>query len=319
MFKDLKEAWKTLSSRGVLGINARNMNYVSQYNERHLYPLVDDKYRTKQLARKAGVAVPELYAMVEILRQARDLPPLVEGKAGFALKPSQGSGGSGVVVVTEQTKYGWRKASGEVLSWDDLQYHISLILSGIFSLGGKPDKALIEYRVVPDPIFDKISYLGVPDVRIIVFFGVPVMAMVRLPTRISGGRANLHQGAIGVGINIANGKTLTGVYQNAITSEHPDTGNDIRNIQIPAWDTLLELAARCYELTGLAYQGVDIVLDKVYGPLLLELNARPGLNIQIANDCGLLFRVKKVEECHEKFKTVAERVAFAKENFFSIL
>ena len=253
--------------------------------------------------------------MVEILRQARDLPDIVKDKAGFAVKPAQGSGGSGVVVLTERTKYGWRKASGDVLSWDDLQYHISLILSGIFSLGGQPDKALVEYRVVPDPIFEKISYLGVPDIRIIVFFGIPVMTMVRLPTRISGGRANLHQGAIGVGVDIATGKTLTGVYQNNITSEHPDTGNDIRGIQIPQWDVMLDLAARSYELTGLAYQGVDIVLDKTHGPLLLELNARPGLNIQIANDCGILPRLQKVEKYIGKFSSPAERVKFAREEF----
>ena len=38
----------------------------------------------------------------------------------------------------------------------------------------------------------------------------------------------------------------------------------------------------------LGYVGVDIVLDANYGPMVLEANARPGLNIQIANNQGLL-------------------------------
>ena len=58
----------------------------------------------------------------------------------------------------------------------------------------------------------------------------------------------------------------------------------------------MNLAARSYELTGLGYQGVDLVLDKDKGPLILELNARPGLNIQIANRAGLLTRLQLVEQ-----------------------
>ncbi len=58
---------------------------------------------------------------------------------------------------------------------------------------------------------------------------------------------------------------------------------------------LLALSSRCYELTGLVYQGVDIVLDKDKGPMILELNARPGLNIQLANQSGLLHRLKLIE------------------------
>jgi hypothetical protein len=41
--------------------------------------------------------------------------------------------------------------------------------------------------------------------------------------------------------------------------------------------------------------GVDIVLDQNLGPLILEMNARPGLAIQIANQAGLQTRLDKVE------------------------
>lgn len=308
-------ARKKLKNFGVLGINKRNADYTLRHNSRHLYPLVDDKLLTKELAEKAGVAVPELYAVVDSFGQLEELPAILEAHSDFVLKPARGSGGQGIVVVSGRMKSMYRKISGSALTWDELRYHIMNVLSGMFSLGGQTDRALIEYRVQFDPVFEHISYLGVPDVRIIVFLGVPVMAMIRLPTRISDGKANLHQGAIGAGIDLSTGRTLTAVWRNEIISDHPDTGRDVVGVEIPHWDELLHLAAKSYELTGLGYQGVDIVLDRDLGPLILEVNARPGLNIQIANRAGLEHRLKLVEKQDWSEKSVTERVEFAKEHF----
>jgi alpha-L-glutamate ligase-like protein len=306
---------RRLRSAGVLGINERNAEYTLPYNRRACYPLVDDKVLTKQLAMNAGVAVPDLYGVIEINRQLRDLPALLAQHPSFVVKPARGSQGDGIIVVTGRTRSLFRVADGSFLDEEEMTFHVSNILSGIYSLGGQTDKALIEYRVRFDPAFEAITYRGVPDVRIIVFLGVPVMAMVRLPTRISGGKANLHQGALGAGIDMASGRTLTAVWRTSIVEEHPDTGNPVAGITIPQWETLLELGARSYELTGLGYQGIDIVLDRDKGPLILELNARPGLAIQMANRAGLRLRLEKVEQYHTGLKTIAERVAFAKEHF----
>jgi alpha-L-glutamate ligase-like protein len=306
---------RRLRDQGVLGINQRNAEYTLQHNPRHLYPLVDDKLRTKRLAEAAGIAVPELYAIVEIEQQIASLPALLHEHTDFVMKPARGSGGNGIVVIAGRKKGLYRKANRALMDERDMAHHVANILSGMYSLGGQPDKALIEYRVKFDPVFERITYLGVPDVRIIVFLGVPVMSMVRLPTRMSEGRANLHQGAIGAGIDIATGQTLTAVWHNDIITEHPDTGNEITGIQVPYWDRLLELAARCHELTDLGYVGVDIVLDKEKGPLVLELNARPGLNIQIANHAGLLTRLQRVEQAHQELHDVSARVVFAKQSF----
>jgi alpha-L-glutamate ligase-like protein len=306
---------RQLAKIGLLGLNRRNAEYTLRHNLRRLYPLVDDKVTTKQLAQHAGIAVPELYGVAEENYQVRTLPEMLEQYSDFVVKPARGSGGDGILVISGRSRQMYRNANGSLLSREELCYHVSNILSGVYSLGGQPDRALIEYRVRPDPLFEAISYQGVPDIRVIVFLGVPVMSMVRLPTRMSGGKANLHQGALGAGIDITNGITLSAVWRNDIVDEHPDTGNMIMGVKIPNWEALLRLAARCYQLTGLGYQGVDIVLDKDKGPLILELNARPGLNIQIANRAGLFPRLRSVEENYKTFQGVEERVAFAQRNF----
>ena len=306
---------KKLTQAGVLGLNRRNAEYTLWHNPRHLYPLVDDKLTTKTLAQQADMAVPPLYGVIEIQHQVRKLATLLKPYQEFVIKPAQGSGGDGILIITGRRDERYRKANGQLMTQEDLDHHVSNALSGLYSLGGHPDKVLIEYLVKFVPIFEAISYQGVPDIRIIVFLGVPVMAMVRLPTRMSEGKANLHQGAIGAGIDLHTGKTLSGVWQNEIVTAHPDTEQSIINVQVPEWDKLLNLAARSYELTGLGYQGVDLVLDKNKGPLILELNARPGLNIQIANRAGLLTRLQLVEQHAPSLKSVEDRITFSKQHF----
>jgi alpha-L-glutamate ligase-like protein len=306
---------KKLAQAGVLSLNRRNADYTLWHNPRHLFPLVDDKLTTKSLAQQAGMAVPPLYGVIEIEHQVRELCTILKPYQDFVIKPAQGSGGDGIMVISGRRKERYRKVNGQMITQEDLDHHVSNTLSGLYSLGGHQDKALIEYRVQFDPVFETISFQGVPDIRIIVFLGVPVMAMVRLPTRQSDGKANLHQGAIGAGINLRTGKTLSGVWQNEIVTEHPDTEQPITDVLVPEWDKLLNLAARSYELTGLGYQGVDLVLDKDKGPLILELNARPGLNIQIANRAGLLKRLQLVEQQAPSLKTVEDRITFSKQHF----
>jgi len=306
---------RKLHKRGIMGINSRNATYIQGYNERRLYPIVDDKLTTKSYAMKKGLAVPPLYNTIESPGQLKDLESILAPLDDFVIKPANGSGGDGILVFDE--KYGdqYRTVSGRLVSFDEIYTHMIDALSGVFSLGGQPDKAMIEYRVKFDPVFSKISYQGVPDVRIIVFQGIPVMAMVRLPTRQSGGKANLHQNAIGAGIDVSTGKTLSGVQGNSIVTSHPDTRESIVGVQVPHWEKLLEIAAGCYELCGLGYLGVDLVLDKELGPLILELNARPGLNIQIANDDGLSRRLRIIENLDAIPTEMADRIAFSKQHF----
>ncbi|MGR9108542.1 MAG: alpha-L-glutamate ligase-like protein [Gammaproteobacteria bacterium] len=304
--------WRRLRELGILGMNQRNGDYILRYNPRHNYPLVDDKRQTKKLAEAAGVAVPKLYAVIEIERQVDSLETLLAEHPDFVAKPAHGSGGEGILVITGRSRRGYRKSSGLIISEAEFKHHISNILSGMYSLGGLADTALIEKRVNFDPVFESISYQGVPDIRTIVFRGIPVMAMIRLPTRASDGKANLHQGAIGVGIDIRTGITGSGVWREQKLDQHPDTGSAITGLQIPRWEEILLLTARCSNLAQLGYIGVDIVLDRELGPLMLEVNARPGLSIQLANGAGLVTRLRKVENLRNIPESIPARVAIAK-------
>lgn len=303
--------WNNLRAQGILGMNRRNADFIHRYNQRKHYPLVDDKLRTKRLAQAAGIAVPELYGEIEIEHDIAKLPEIVKGREDFVIKPAKGSGGNGIVVITNRMRDRYQRSNGQLMTEEDLEHHISNILNGAYSLGGQDDHALIEYRVKHDPLFEHVSFRGVPDIRTIVLRGVPVAAMVRLPTRASDGRANLHQGAVGAGIDMATGRTLNAVCKNQIVTLHPDTGMELAGLQIPRWDRLLELAAKCYELVGLGYLGVDVVLDRDLGPLVLELNARPGLAIQIANGKGLNERLYKVDQLKSIPEQAIERAKLA--------
>lgn len=302
-----------LKETGVLGMNRRNLEFIFGYNPRHLYPLVDDKLQTKQLAQAAGISVPPLYQVISHQYEIRDMATKLAPFPDFAIKPAQGSGGDGIIIIEQHRDQRYRKVNGEMLSLYELQHHISSILGGLYSLGGYADSALIEYRIRFDPVFSTITYQGVPDIRIIVFRGIPVMAMLRLPTRQSQGKANLHQGALGVGIDIASGKTNQAVIANRHIEEHPETGYRLEGVSVPHWQSILVTASRCYELTGMGYLGADFVLDRDMGPLLLELNARPGLNIQIANHAGLVPRLREVQALSPLPATPEECVTYARE------
>ncbi len=311
-FWTIRFPWERLRSLGVMGMNERNADFILPYNPRRNFPLVDDKSKTKALASSAGIAVPKLYGVVEIEHQIETLPEILAPYEDFVIKPAHGSGGDGILIVIGRQNGRYRKANGVLASVDEVGHHISNILSGLYSLGGLPDSALIEYRVKFDPMFETISYQGVPDIRTIVFRGVPILAMMRLPTRLSDGKANLHQGAIGVGIDLASGRTFSGVWHNTPIDQHPDTGGELAGLDVPYWDDILALTARCHDLVGLGFIGVDVVLDKDFGPLMLEINARPGLSIQLANKIGILSRLRQVERMAEIPTAIDERIKLAR-------
>ncbi len=306
---------KKLRSFGIIGMNQRNFGLISRYNPRHLYPLVDDKLKTKLLAQEAGITVPKLLGTVQYQHDVKLLKEILRPHDQFVIKPAKGSGGKGILVITEHDHNLYFKPSGDTIQLADIERHVSDILSGLHSLGGKPDTVMIESLIQLDPIFSDYSYEGIPDIRIIVFRGYPIMAMLRLTTHASDGKANLHQGAVGVGIDIGSGSALHAVQYGETVSHHPDTRKTFSELVIPHWDKLLQLAAACYEMTGLGYLGTDLVLDRDQGPMIIELNARPGLSIQVANYAGLAPRVAVIEALKTINPDPHIRAAFSKQQF----
>lgn len=304
-----------LASHGVLGINCRNRDFISRYNDRSRYPLVDNKLKTKQLAERHNITTPKLLFVVNTQYEIRAVEQQLKNHRQFVLKPAKGSGGKGIWVIVDRIGDKFIKASGAELSIEDIHRHMSNTLAGVYSLAGTPDSVLIEDLIHGDQQLGQYSYEGVPDIRVILFQGYPVMAMLRLATRASDGKANLHQGAVGVGVDISTGRALNAVQFSQRIELHPDNGKELALIQLDNWYELLLLASRCYEVTKLGYMGVDIVIDEDRGPMLLELNARPGLAIQVANGMGLLPRLRHLEKRDIWHHAAEQRVAYVQQHF----
>ncbi len=278
---------------GVMGMNRRNRIYIDRLNPRRLFPVVDDKLLTKQCLVPHGLPVPETLATFATMYETRSMAEKLPRDRDFVVKPARGRGGGGILVLSWDHDHQLRNGDQRV-SMRDLQSHIRLILCGEHSFGDRDDVAFLEEKLTADLRLRELYGHGVADVRIIVYRGRPVMAMLRLPTRRSGGKANLHQGGVGVGLDISTGTTNHAVVGNRPTDVHPDTRCRLIGCQLHHWEAMLAIARKCHEAVPLGYLGVDIIPDEQRGPVVVELNARPGLNIQLANQCGLQEAIERL-------------------------
>ncbi|MDP3917885.1 MAG: sugar-transfer associated ATP-grasp domain-containing protein [Candidatus Woesebacteria bacterium] len=285
-----------MKSSSILGLNARGVLFTGKYNSRAAKKIADSKLQTDRVLRHANVPHPIIFkkftkAFDVFDFKWSDLPD------AFALKPSRGLGGEGIIVVKKRISDNvWLTSSKKKITIEDLKLHTLDILEGAFSMGNEPDSAFIQEYVGRHPAFRKYAFRGTPDIRVIVFNKIPVMAMLRLPTKESGGRANLHQGALGLGIDIASGITTKAILNNKEIALKPGTSRKLRGIKIPYWNKILEISVTGQIASGLVYAGVDIVLHPEKGPQIIELNAQPGLSIQLANMEGLKRRLERVDD-----------------------
>ena len=300
----------------ILGLNARTMAFSYHYNSLAGRKVANSKLATKRFLKKKGIPVPEIYKR---FRTPRSVIKFDWGTLpfSFALKPNKGLGGEGIIVVKKRTKdqKGWITTQRQRIMPNDLKFHVMDILEGAYSIGNVPDVAYIEEYIGRHKAFRKYAFRGTPDIRIIVFNKVPVMAMLRLPTKESGGRANLHQGAIAVGIDIATGITTKAFLNGRHIKYKPETKRKLHGIKIPLWNKVLRVAVECQDATELGYVGVDVVLHPEKGPMVLEMNYMPGLQIQLANMAGLKKRLERVEDV--KVRDVDHGVKIAKALFAS--
>lgn len=301
-------------TKSILGMNARNFLYIRRYNSTDAKRHADDKLVTKEVLLKNRLPVPKLivgfYQTDDIKHFHWKLP-----RDGFVIKPARGFGGGGILAITSWDGKKATTRTGETYTKEQLQSHLYDIFDGAYSLNFLPDKAFIEGLVTPSMFFSKLNSLGVPDIRVIVFNKVPVMAMLRFPTKQSKGKANVHLGALAIGIDIRTGMTTHAIYKGKRITYFPETKRKISEIQIPQWKEILLLASRAAIASKLGYAGIDIVLDEKRGPLVLEVNARPGLAIQNANLASLRTRLERVEDMHI---ATAERGLELGQSLFSV-
>lgn len=277
----------------VLSINQRNLEYIYVYNQRRHYPMADNKLLTKEILAEYGVPQPATYASFSYFYQLKDLNECLSRHEQYVIKPAQGRGGGGIIVITGRNPQGWTGISGDIYTEEDIKQHLSNIIFGIHSFGLK-DTAIIEERVIQHTEIAQLCAAGLADVRIVTCQGKPVMAMLRLPSSLSGGRANLHQGALGVGVDLQTGLTSHAMLKGGIHSHHPDTGKNLIGIKVPFWRELMEVATNTARALPLSYLGVDLALG-TNGPVVLEVNVRPGIEIQNVNNIGMRAMLRKLE------------------------
>lgn len=309
-FKVLRHALAEKSTE-ILTMRVRNRDFISRYNPAALMSSYN-KARMKQFLHGLDIPTPETFLVVEETSELEDLRNLLAERDHFVIKPVDGSGGKNVLVVRGRDENTDQFITNRgLLTADEIVSHARTICVGGTADYGAKSKALVEALVTPDGLLANRVTSGIPDLRVITLHGHPIMAMVRLPTEESKGTANIHTGAVAVAVDIASGETSGGYQQtrNRFVTEHPDTGAPL-SFRIPDWERVLTTASRAAIASGFGYTGVDIVFDADKGPMVLEVNRRPGLGIQNANMAGLLGRLRFVEAQGEisRFSSASERV-----------
>ncbi|MBN1210839.1 MAG: hypothetical protein JXB05_38680 [Myxococcaceae bacterium] len=285
----LREAFAQLRARReeLVGINQRNVMLVYPHNARRDFPLADDKLLGKERFATAGVPTPETLAVCDGLYAVPSTVEALQDRESFVVKPASGSGGQGILVLGERLEPGvWRRAGGDTITSAGLQRHMADILFGVYSKTLE-DRVFIERRIVPHAFFQELWGDGLCDIRVITLHSQPLMSMIRVPTAESGGRANLHQGGLGIALELETGRTYRALHHGMPVERHPESGTPLLGLQVPDWARVLEVARGAAGAVPLGYLGVDIVVDQERGPLVLEINARPGLEIQNVHGSGL--------------------------------
>ena len=273
------------ASTQVLSMNQRNLEYIYPNNARSDFPIADNKLLTKQVLAAVGVAVPKTYVSYSSFFEMRNMAQDLAAFETFVIKPAQGSGGGGILVMGSKYKDGWKTLGGTYYTLAELKKHIADIIFGVYSLG-LSDHAIIEAKIKQHEALNQLSPFGLTDVRMILYQHQPVLAMLRVPTKESDGKANLHQGALGVGIDIETGSATYATHYGEAIECHPDTQVSLQGFSLPFWQDIVQMSIKSAESVPLKYLGVDLVvsMDK---PLVLEVNVRPGIEIQNANMIGM--------------------------------
>lgn len=273
----------------VVGMNRRNRDFVLRFNSRKAVRMAKDKIASKAALRAHGIPTPRLIATLHAANALEQIyPALVCEEGGFVVKPAHGAQGKGIQIFLRALPEGTLLPyHGDPISIREFRFALASIISGEYSSGVPEETVLIEERIRLSAAWVYHDLPGPPDMRVIVHRGKAVMAMLRIPTIASGGKANLHQGGVGVGIDLAEKTVKHAVWKGRAATHHPDTGQPLIGAVVEHFDECIRIAERCFDAVPLGYMGVDLMLDAETGPLVIEVNSHPGLAIQIANGRGL--------------------------------
>ena len=275
-----------LDASAVVGINSRNRDFVYKHNKKHLLTLAADKLAAKIALQKLNIPVPDTLASCSEHREMEQMMLTIQDLSRFVIKPNKGSQGNGILVIIDKDGDLYVSASGKKWNVIAIRQHINEILSGIYSQDGDTDTAYIEPLIQQHTSLQCLAPYGLSDIRIIAGKGKLISAMLRMPTKRSSGKANLHQGAVGVAIDLETGITTRCSIKGQSITHHPDNGASLVGVSIPFWNEITTMAEDSYRAIPLGYLGVDVCLDKDKGPLILEVNGRPGLEIQNVHNRG---------------------------------
>lgn len=280
--------FRNIVSEGeTLGINNRNLGFVNERNSKELMALAVDKLQTKTALSDLHIPIP---GTIKTCTSAAEIDACVDAMkdlSSVVIKPNRGAKGNGILVLSRRDGDDFLTPGGSRWSPRDVRRHFREIIGGAFSQDSNPDVGYLEPLVQQHASLNRLSDHGLADIRIILDRGQPVRAMLRLPTSKSDGKANLHQGAIGLAIDMTTGKVINAASKGKGVTIHPDSGQELIGFEIPYWMRIVEIAIQCHDAIALGYMGVDICLDQNDGPLVLEVNGRPGLEIQNVQKKGM--------------------------------
>lgn len=286
-FQMIKSQIKTwiANSEHVVSMNNRNLAYIYPSNKRRDYQVADNKLVTKELLAPLGFGVAKTFAVYTYFFELASLETLLVKHNSFVIKPAQGSGGNGIMVITKKEGAHFISAGGKKISKEDIKQHIGNIIFGVYA-NGLNDRAIIEERLIGHKALEDLNAEGLCDIRMICYHGRPIQAMMRVATKASDGKANLHQGGVGIAIDLENGQTTFAQIKRRDISEHPDSSALLVGRQVPQWREVKDLCLEVAKIMPLNYLGIDIAISQS-GPRVLEVNARPGIEIQNVNHQGL--------------------------------